>query len=78
MSIAKIVLKVAIATIWTAGSAFAGTDGWLVVNEDNDHFFKLGDEWQTKKGLERYLDVVLKGPVTHFFMCVCGQRASLA
>ena len=52
------------------------TDGWLVVNEDNDHFFKLGDEWQTKEGLERYLDIVLKGPVTHFFMCVNGQRTS--
>lgn len=76
MSIAKIVLKVAIATVWTAGSVFAGTDGWLVVNEDNDHFFKLGDEWQTREGLERYLDIVLKGPVTHFFMCVNGQRTS--
>ena len=52
------------------------TDGWRAVNEDNDHFFKLGDEWQTKEGLERYLDIVLKGHVTHFFMCVNGQRTS--
>ena len=52
------------------------TDGWLLLNEDNDHFFKLGDEWQTKEGLERYLDIVLKGPVTHFFICVNGQRTS--
>ena len=60
-------------------AAFASalaTDGWLVVNEDNDHFFKLGDEWQTKEGLGRYLDIVLKGQVTHFFMCVNGQRTS--
>ena len=26
------------------GRAVADTDGWLVVNEDNDHFFKLSDE----------------------------------
>ena len=58
------------------GRAVADTDGWLVVNEDNDHFFKLSDEWQSREGLLRYLDIVLKGPVTHFFMCVNGQRTS--
>ena len=74
--VAKTMLLAAIAAVWTAGCALADTDGWLVVNEDNDHFFKLGDEWQTREGLERYLDIVLKGPVTHFFMCVNGQRTS--
>ena len=74
--VAKMRLLAAIAAVWTAGCALADTDGWLVVNEDNDHFFKLGDEWQTREGLERYLDIVLKGPVTHFFMCVNGQRTS--
>ena len=55
---------------------------WLVINEDNDHYFKRADlpgkiEKTTAEGCERYLDKVLDGgQVTHFFMCVCGQRAS--
>lgn len=48
----------------------------LVVNEDNDHFFKLPASWMTREGLVRYLDDVLQGPVTHFVMCVNGQRTS--
>ena len=48
----------------------------LVVNEDNDHFFKLPASWMTREGLVRYLDDVLQGSVTHFVMCVNGQRTS--
>ena len=55
---------------------------WLVINEDNDRYFIAADrpgriEKTTAEGCERYLDTVLDGgKVTHFFMCVCGQRAS--
>ena len=49
---------------------------WLVVNEDNDHFFKLDSSRMTRKGLEDYVDAIAQGHVTHFFMCVSGQRAS--
>ena len=55
---------------------------WLVINEDNDRYFKCADlpgrvEKTTAEACERYVDTVLDGgKVTHFFMCVCGQRAS--
>ena len=55
---------------------------WLVINEDNDRYFKRADlpgniEKTTAEACEQYLDTVLAGgKVTHFFMCVCGQRAS--
>ena len=55
---------------------------WLVINEDNDRYFKRADlpgniEKTTAEACEQYLDTVLDGgKVTHFFMCVCGQRAS--
>ena len=55
---------------------------WLVINEDNDRYFKQADlpgnvEKTTAEACERYVDTVLDGgKVTHFFMCVCGQRAS--
>jgi len=48
----------------------------LAVNEDNDHFFKLDVSRMTRKGLEAYIDSVARGHVTHFFMCVNGQRTS--
>ena len=48
----------------------------LVVNEDNDHFFKLDPSYMTREGLRDYVDHVARGHVTHFFMCVSGQRAS--
>ncbi len=55
---------------------------WLVINEDNDRYFKRADlpgniEKTTAEACAQYLDTVLDGgKVTHFFMCVCGQRAS--
>ena len=48
----------------------------VVVNEDNDHFFKLDTSLMTREGLRGYIDHVARGHVTHFFMCVSGQRAS--
>ena len=62
-------------SIPVALSAAAGRP-WLVVNEDNDHFFKLDSSLMTEEGLRGYVDHVAQGHVTHFFMCVSGQRAS--
>ena len=48
----------------------------LVVNEDNDHYFKLDAARMTKPALEAYVDAMAQGRVTHLFLCVNGQRAS--
>jgi len=50
--------------------------GWFIVNEDNDHFFKLPSAEMTEKGLVEYADYIARGKVTHVFLCVCGQRTS--
>ena len=49
---------------------------WLIVNEDNDHYFKIPSEFMTEKALCDYIDYTCQGKVTHFFMCPSGQRAS--
>ena len=51
---------------------------WLVVNEDNDHYFLLSSNLMNRAALERYVDGIAQGHVTHFFMCVNGQRTSYA
>jgi hypothetical protein len=72
-----VVVAVSANTATTIGADWLSADKCpLVVNEDNDHFFKLPASWMTREGLVRYLDDVLQGPVTHFVMCVNGQRAS--
>lgn len=48
----------------------------LIVNEDNDHYFKLDRSLMTVEALERYIDGYAQGHVTHFFMCPSGQRPS--
>ena len=49
----------------------------LAINEDNDHYFKLGSERMDREHLVAYVDEILSpGAVTDFFMCPCGQRAS--
>ncbi|MBO7721969.1 MAG: hypothetical protein J6T01_06150 [Kiritimatiellae bacterium] len=49
----------------------------LVINEDNDHYFKLAPERMTREALEGYVDEMCAGGrVTHVFFCTCGQRAS--
>ena len=48
----------------------------LVVNEDNDHYFKLESARMNVPALESYVDDMAKGHVTHLFLCVNGQRAS--
>ena len=56
---------------------------WVVINEDNDRYFIAADkpgriEGTTAEACRRYIDAVLDsaGKITHYFMCVCGQRAS--
>lgn len=51
----------------------------LVINEDNDHYFKLSPSRMTREALEAYADsIVASGRVTHVVFCTCGQRASFA
>ena len=50
----------------------------LVINEDNDHYFKLDASLMTEAALKEYAYDIFRGPVTHFFMCPQGQRASYA
>jgi len=71
-------LKAGLTAAWTliASAGLASDDFWFVVNEDNDHFFKCDSSEMTEKGLTDYLDYVLRGKVTHFVMCVNGQRTS--
>ena len=37
---------------------------WLVVNEDNDHYFLLGSNQMNRAALERYVDGIAQGHVT--------------
>ena len=49
----------------------------LICNEDNDRFFYLEDRWHTAEGIRAYFDGIAKGgAMTHYFMCVNGQRTS--
>ena len=48
----------------------------VVVNEDNDHYFKQDSSLMTVEALEAYIDKMAGGKVTHFFMCPSGQRPS--
>ena len=56
----------------------------LVVNGDNDHYYKAGQMHRflplrdrlTREGPRRYLEAIASsGKVTHFFACAVGQRA---
>lgn len=49
----------------------------LIVNEDNDHYFKLDASLMNEASLKAYVDgIAAGGRVTHLFFCVAGQRAS--
>ena len=51
---------------------------WLVCNEDNDrYFYSTEDAAFTEKGMVDYFDSIASGgAMTHYFMCVNGQRTS--
>jgi len=64
-----------------AMAAFAAERGWVIENEDNDHYFYGQDDAikgldaASKEALEKYADHLLEGGrVTHVFWCVNGQR----
>lgn len=60
-----------------AGSAGADERPWLIVNEDNDHYFKMDASRMNEASLKAYVDGIADGgEVTHLFFCVAGQRAS--
>ena len=67
--------SVALAAACVCATAIADKP-MLVVNEDNDHYFKFDSSMMTRDALKSYIDFVARGHVTHFFMCVSGQRAS--
>ena len=48
----------------------------VVINEDNDHYFKQDASLMTEEALKAYVDRMAGGKVTHFFMCPSGQRPS--
>ncbi|OGV64360.1 MAG: hypothetical protein A2283_01255 [Lentisphaerae bacterium RIFOXYA12_FULL_48_11] len=48
----------------------------LIINEDNDHYFKQKSELMTEEALQSYIDQFANTKVTHFFMCPNGQRTS--
>ena len=48
----------------------------VVVNEDNDHYFKQDSSLMTEEALEAYIDKMASGKVTHLFLCPSGQRPS--
>lgn len=49
----------------------------LICNEDNDRFFYQADKWHTDEGIRAYFDSISSGgALTHYFMCVNGQRTS--
>ena len=60
-----------LAALLASGTASAS---FLAFNEDDTHYF-CRKEAATREGLKAYIDDVCRGPVTHFFMCVNGQRA---
>ncbi|MCQ2389265.1 MAG: hypothetical protein MJ138_06085 [Kiritimatiellae bacterium] len=85
--------KMALAALATlsVSCAWAAKDGkgWVVVNEDNDHYFKCertndhwpvagGDAQMTVPALEAYADMITaSGKVTHVFWCICGGRPNV-
>jgi len=48
----------------------------IILNEDNDHFFKKAPELMTRRGLEDYIDSYKDTCITHIFFCAAGQRTS--
>ncbi len=50
----------------------------LIINEDNDHYFKQTSDLMTREALIAYIDRMRDTYVTHFYMCPQGQRTSYA
>ena len=65
-----------LAIVLALAASAAAAKPILVINEDNDHYFKLSSERMNEASLKAYVDDICRGAVTHFFMCPQGQRAS--
>ena len=68
-------MKSAILSAWTLAALAAFAKPILVINEDNDHYFKLSSELMNEASLKAYAYDIFRGHVTHFFACV-NARAS--
>ncbi len=62
--------------LWGAAGLVYAQKPMLIINEDNDHFFKKPTELMTEADLRAYIDQFADTKVTHFFMCPNGQRTS--
>ncbi|MGN0851966.1 MAG: hypothetical protein ACI4Q3_01160 [Kiritimatiellia bacterium] len=76
LGVGGLLLLGAAGVVRAAEARDAGARPWLIVNEDNDHYFKGPSARMNEADLAAYVDDVCRGPVTHFFMCPSGQRAS--
>ena len=79
-----LMIKRMLLLVFACGGAFAGSlrqhGRILAINEDNDRYFlaaRRDPNLLTADGARGYFDsVAAGGAVTHFFMCVNGQRTS--
>lgn len=71
-----LVFAVTLSTILLIQYANAAEKPVLIINEDNDHYFKQTADQMTLEALQAYIDRMKDSYVTHFFMCPQGQRAS--
>lgn len=72
----KTYLCTALGLLWGLASAVLAQAPVLIINEDNDHYFKQPAERMTEASLQAYIDQFAGTRVTHFFMCPNGQRTS--
>ncbi len=65
-------------TVFCLGTALLarGSEPMLIINEDNDHYFKQPAERMNLADLQAYIDRLAGTKVTHFFVCPNGQRTS--
>ena len=74
----KFATEICMLLVLVCSYASAGQRLILAINEDNDRYLYCAkDDALTVKGAQDYFDTVAAGgAVTHFFMCVNGQRTS--
>lgn len=69
--------RIALAAALALAFASASAAPYLILNEDNDHFFKYPAAFMDEKHLVAYVDQIAEGgQVTHIFFCPTGGRAS--
>ena len=56
--------------------ANAAEKPWLVLNEDNDYYFKKDASFMTEAKLREHITELAGMKVTHLFLCPSGQRTS--